>query len=91
MKEFEDILDQAEKSLQNPEELFGFVLIGHNYMPNAKIAELLMLKDVFDSQQQSGLPYTVGSSRAERRALDRKNQKKSLNSKNSQKRKKKRK
>ena len=79
------------KNIGNPEELFGFVLIGHNYMPSAKITQLLMLKDVFDKQQQSGLPYTVGSSRAERRALDRKNKKKSQNNPNSQKRKKKRK
>ena len=30
MKEFEAILDQAEQNIKDPEELLGFVLIGHN-------------------------------------------------------------
>ena len=55
MKEFEAILDQAEKNIGNPEELLGFVLIGSDHMPGARILNLLKLKDIFD-KQQSGFP-----------------------------------
>lgn len=91
MKEFEEILDRAEQNIKDPEELLGFVLIGHNYKPEARIAELIMLKDVFDRQQQSGFSGIVGSSRAERRALNRQAKRKSSNGTNRKKNNKKRK
>lgn len=91
MKEFEAILDQAEQNIKDPEELLGFVLIGHNYKPEARIAELIMLKDVFDRQQQSGFSGIAGSSRAERRALNRQAKRKSSNGTNRKKNNKKRK
>lgn len=81
MKEFEAILDQAEKNIGNPEELLGFVLIGSNHMPGARILDLLKLKDIFD-KQQSGFSNIAGSSRAERRALNRQAKRKSSNGTN---------
>ena len=41
MKEFEAILDQAEKNIGSPEELLVFVLIGSDLMPAARILKLL--------------------------------------------------
>lgn len=91
MKEFEELLDQAEKSIENPDELFGFILIGHDYMPDAQIVELLMLKDVFDAKQTSGQPNSFGSSRAERRAMSKSIRGKQPGSRHSKKTRKKRK
>ena len=89
MKEFEAILDQAEQNIKDPEELLGFVLIGSDHMPGARILNLLKLKDIFD-KQQSGFSGIAGSSRAERRALNRQAKRKSSNGTNRKKNNKKR-
>ena len=80
MKEFENILDQAEKNIGDSKQLFAFVLIGQQYKPYLRIREFLMLKDDFDNQRQANLSNTGGSSRAERRLLNRENKKKPRNS-----------
>lgn len=79
MKEFEAILDQAEKNIGNPEELLGFVLIGSSHMPGARILDLIKLKDIFD-KQQSGFPNILGLSREERRSMERQNKNKNTSS-----------
>lgn len=77
MKEFENILDKAEKEMGDPEFTFGFVLMGLEKKPNMRIQELLELKKVVDIQQQPPLASKVmmsgGCSRAERRAMERMN------------------
>lgn len=83
VNEFEAILDKAEKSMGDPNLIFGFVLIGLEKMPNIRINELLELKKVYDqtngklsevsARGGNALPMMEGASRADRRAMERMN------------------
>ena len=86
MKEFEKILDDAEKEMGDPKLTFAFVLVGLEHNPHMNLQRLLDLKKIFDSNHNShslrvplnsSIPTISGKSRTERRAMERMNKVKS--------------
>ncbi len=49
MKEFEEILDNTEKSMDSPERLFAFVAMLLLEKPNMKIKDMLALKEFYEN------------------------------------------
>ena len=86
INEFEAIIDDAEKNMENPDLILAFVLMAFDNNPKIRIQEALNLKKIFDQKQKlskfmnssigdGAIPMQTGMSRAERRALKRMNKK----------------
>lgn len=53
MREFEEILDKADRDIRDEKEkIFGYVIIGLEKFPNARIIDILKLKEIFDKKSK---------------------------------------
>ena len=79
MKEFEDILDRAEKNMGDPEKVFAVALVGLKNAPGMRIQEIMSLaknyflshKEENSSSSSQNTSSSLGLSRAQRRAMQR--------------------
>ncbi len=53
MREFEEILDKADRDIRDEKEkIFGFVIMGLEKFPKARVTDILNLKEVFDKESK---------------------------------------